>query len=180
MLALFPMLTVLLGALVIASDLHARRVPNAWLLAALLVAAVAQAAGMATGEARPLGPPLLGLVLGLAAMLPFHLCGWMGAGDVKFFATLGFLLGARALLPVWMIGSVLAGAHAAFVLLSRDPRVACVPGMAWTRDRLAASAWWRRVLQARGGREGLPYAAYLGVGAIALATHPALAAWRMP
>lgn len=179
MLALFPMLAVLLSIRVIASDLHARRVPNAWLLAALLVAALAQAAGMAMGEARPLGAPLLGLLLGLASLLPFHLCGWMGAGDVKFFATLGFLLGARALLPVWMTGSVLAGAHAALVLLSRDPRVACVPGMAWTRDRLAASAWWQRAMQARAGREGLPYAAYLGIGAIVLALHPELAAWRV-
>ncbi|AHX14990.1 peptidase [Dyella jiangningensis] len=173
------MLTVLLGALVIVSDLHARRVPNAWLLSALLVAVIVQIAGMVTGEARPLGPPLLGLVLGLAAMLPFHLYGWMGAGDVKFFATLGFLLGAPALLPVWMLGSLLAGAHAVLVLMSRDPRVACMPRIAWTRDRLTATAWWQRVLHARGGRAGLPYAAHLGVAAIIVAMHPSLIPWSV-
>ena len=36
-----------------------------------------------------------GIAVGLAVMLPGHLIGATGAGDVKFFAALGTLLGPR-------------------------------------------------------------------------------------
>lgn len=98
-------------------------------------------------------------------MLPFYVIRWMGAGDVKFFATLGFLLGAKALLPIWIIGSLLCGVHACAVLALRAaPRWA--PQVAVWQDSVQASAWYQRILVPRQGRQGLPYAAYLGIGTL--------------
>jgi prepilin peptidase CpaA len=112
-----------------------------------------------------IGTALLGLIIGIVTMLPFYAIRWMGAGDVKFFATLGFLLGAKALLPIWIIGSLLCGVHACAVLALRAaPRWA--PQVAVWQDSVQASAWYQRILEPRQGRQGLPYAAYLGIGTV--------------
>jgi prepilin peptidase CpaA len=101
----------------------------------------------------------------------------MGAGDVKFFATLGFLLGAKALLPIWIIGSLIAGAHAVLILFSRHGLVQTIPGGEYTQDWLTNSPFGRRMIAARQGRQGLPYAAWLGVGALIVVFNPALMHW---
>lgn len=119
---------------------------------------------------------LLGLALGLLVLLPFHVMGWMGAGDVKFFATLGFLLGAKALLPIWIIASLLAGVHAVAILASRY-LVRQTPALMGVQLRASGSALWQRVRMARQGREGLPYAAYLAIGALCVVFVPTLQHW---
>jgi hypothetical protein len=74
------------GALGAAIDLRSRRVPN-WLTLGItltgLTLAVARVSGLSLGAA------FAGLALGLAVMLPGHLIGATGAGDVKFLAALG-------------------------------------------------------------------------------------------
>ena len=71
-------------------DLRTRHIPNA-LTGALAVIGV----GIAAAKLGPigLGGALLGCALGLAFMLPGHLFGATGAGDVKLFAAAGALLG---------------------------------------------------------------------------------------
>lgn len=177
MLAPSPALAVLLSALIIASDLYARRVPNAWLLAALLLDVGVVGATWIQGTGGPLWPALLGLITGLMVLLPMHIFGWMGAGDVKFFATLGFLLGAKALLPIWIIGSVLVGAHATIILLSRHGLCQAVPGWQATQTWASTSPLGQRIAAARRGRQGLPYAAWLGVGALITVFNPELMHW---
>lgn len=125
----------------------------------------------------PPWPALLGLLVGLAAMLPFHVIGWMGAGDVKFFAVLGFLLGVKALLPIWVIGSLIAGVQSVLVLLSRHWLSQTIPAWGVTQTRLSNSIFGQRMLAARQGRKGLPYAAWLGVGALVVILNPALMHW---
>jgi prepilin peptidase CpaA len=171
------MLSALLSASVISSDLYARRVPNTWLLIALSLGAGATLIAWIHGTSGPPWPAVLGLAIGLAALLPLHAFGWMGAGDVKFFATLGFLLGAKALLPIWIIGSLIAGAHAVLILFSRHGLVQTIPGGEYTQDWLTNSPFGRRMIAARQGRQGLPYAAWLGVGALIVVFNPALMHW---
>jgi prepilin peptidase CpaA len=113
----------------------------------------------------------------LAALLPFHIFGWMGAGDVKFFALLGLLLGAKALLPIWAIGSLIAGAHAVVILLSRYWLAHTVPSWMPMQTWLSTPAIGRHMVSARKGRLGLPYAAWLGVGALITAFNPVLMHW---
>jgi prepilin peptidase CpaA len=71
-------------------DLYTRRVPNGLTLG-IGVLGVALAAMHMTGVSIP--GALGGFALGLALMLPGHVIGATGAGDVKLFAALGTLLG---------------------------------------------------------------------------------------
>jgi prepilin peptidase CpaA len=174
------MLAIMLSAPVVLSDLYARRVPNAWLLIALAVATAIGLLSWTMGVEHPAWPSLPGLVIGLVTMLPFYAIRWMGAGDVKFFATLGFLLGAHALLPIWAIACLMTGVHAFGVLVLRLPQVAYAPGITSARQHLYASPLWQRVLRARQGRVGQPHAAYLGIATIIVVLHPQLMQWGQP
>ncbi|WP_255430884.1 prepilin peptidase [Rhodanobacter sp. DHG33] len=170
-------MAAVLCILVIGNDLYVRRVPNIWLLSALCLGIALTAISWIQGMSGPPWPALLGFLIGLVALLPFHVFGWMGAGDVKFFALLGFLLGAKALLPIWIIGSLIAGVHSTLVLLSRHWLSQAIPAWEITQTRFSNSAFAQRMLAARQGRKGLPYAAWLGVGALIVIFDPALMHW---
>ena len=71
-------------------DLRTRRIPN--LLTASLTAAGIGIAAAGLGRIG-LGASILGCLLGLAFMLPGHVFGATGAGDVKLLAAAGALLG---------------------------------------------------------------------------------------
>ncbi|MDO1528437.1 prepilin peptidase [Fulvimonas sp. R45] len=170
-------LAALLGAMVIVSDLYARRVPNMWLFGALLLGVGTLIIDWIQGTGGPPWPALLGLLAGLTALLPLHAFGWMGAGDVKFFAVLGFLLGATALIPIWIIASLISGVHALLILLSRNVLTQAVPGLGVTQNWFANSAFGQRLTAVRQGRQGLPYAAWLGVGSLIVIFNPVLLHW---
>ncbi|MHB1056955.1 MAG: A24 family peptidase [Rhodanobacter sp.] len=172
-----PALAFLLCELTILSDLYAHRVRNAWLLAAVLLGGGWLVAVWVQGAAGPPWMALEGMLAGLLALLPFYVVGWMGAGDVKFFATIGFLLGSKALLPIWIIASLIAGAHALIIVLVRQRGLPPMGVFAVVYERARESRWWQRVLAARQGRRGLPYAAYLSVGALLTLRVPGLTHW---
>lgn len=153
------------------SDLYARRVPNAWLLSACAITVVVLIAGQFNAPRLPWASHVAGAALGLVALLPFHALRWMGAGDVKFFSVLGLMLGWQTLLPIWIAASLAAGAHAALVLASRRMGPVLPVGLQAQLNR-ASSQWHshpalRDMQNARQGRHGIPYAAYLAVSAIA-------------
>lgn len=180
MLAPLPALAAVLSVLVAASDLYARRVPNRWLLAALAVGACLAASDWLAGRTGAPWPQLLGLLAGFAALLPFHLIGWMGAGDVKFFATLGFLLGAPALLPIGIAGSLLGGVHALASPLARRWCTLALPGWTLVQAWPAPPAADASPAARRRARPGLPYAAYLAAGALLVVFVPGLAQGGTP
>jgi prepilin peptidase CpaA len=180
MVEVLPMLALVLSTLVVLSDFYARRVPNTWLAATLAIAVVTALLQWITAAPQPVWPSIPGLATGLLTLLPFYAIGWMGAGDVKFFATLGFLLGVRALLPIWVIACLMTGVHAIATLLFRAPRVAYAPGVATVRQRLHAWPLWRRSLLARQGRTGQPHAAYLGIATFITVLQPELMHWGRP
>ena len=66
--------------------------PN-WLTLGITLTGLALATARLSGVG--LGAAFAGFLLGLALMLPGHLIGATGAGDVKLFAALGALLGPR-------------------------------------------------------------------------------------
>lgn len=159
-------LALLLAALVIVQDLHARRVPNTALVATLVLGMVWQLLTLGgVVEATPPGFLMAGVALlaGFAAMLPFYVIGWMGAGDVKFVAVLGFLLGFKPLFIVWVLGNVLLATHTFLILagrmaMRRQPQLAVLQ-MGWQK-----TGFHQLIQRPRQGRKGMPYAAYLGVG----------------
>lgn len=89
-----------------AIDLRTRRVPNP-LTALLATIGVALAATGISG--LTVGASLTGLVLGLALMLPGHLFGATGAGDVKLFAAFGALLGPAPILTAFVYTALAGG-----------------------------------------------------------------------
>ncbi|WP_312320600.1 prepilin peptidase [Stenotrophomonas sp.] len=161
------LLALLLSLRIAISDLYARRVPNAWLLAGVCGAALGLLGGQLSGQPSVVANHLLGALIGLAALLPFHLLGWMGAGDVKYFAVLGLLLGVHALLPVWMGASALAGLHVLCVVGLPRLRASLPPTLqllhAKAMQQLQARPGMRQMHHARQGRVGIPFAAYLAV-----------------
>ena len=97
-------------------DLRTRRVPN-WLTALLLSSGVLFAAGDISGLS--LWASLAGLALGLVLMLPGHLVGATGAGDVKLFAAVGALIGPAHIVPAFLYTALAGGVMAIIVALGR-------------------------------------------------------------
>ena len=93
----------LLAVLLVSSvtDLAWHRIPNTLLLSALVLALILQASGDGLdGMLAAAG----GLLVGLAFLMPLHVMGGMGAGDVKLLGVVGAFLGP------W--GALVAGAAA--------------------------------------------------------------------
>lgn len=99
--AAWPLITLVLMALVLGAacwtDLRRRRIPNALVLVALVLAAGAHAAASAAGWPALAGAawwsPLVGVLAGAAVVLPLHLAGGAAAGDVKLMAAVAAFLG---------------------------------------------------------------------------------------
>ena len=102
-----------------AIDMWTRRVPNP-LTVLLASSGVAFAAFGLSGIT--IGAALMGFVLGLALMLPGHLFGATGAGDVKLFAALGALVGPAHIATAFVY-TALAGGVIALVIAIRRRRL---------------------------------------------------------
>src|SRR2546427_13024329 len=90
-------------------DVRYRRIPNAFVIAALISGlAMNTTFGGVNGALSSAG----GCILAFILMFVLHVFGAMGAGDVKLFAAIGSVTGAHLVLPtffiVMMIGLVLA------------------------------------------------------------------------
>lgn len=145
--------------LVTVYDFKQRRVPN-WLAlagAVLALATLAFGAGPLEGDWTN---SLLGAGVGFGSLLLFYAFGLMGAGDVKFAGALGLWVGLWALLPIWIIGSLLAGVHAAlWLVLQRWPVFPRLSQMLFGSPSTAAGNTSSRRVRF------IPYAAYLAMAA---------------
>jgi prepilin peptidase CpaA len=97
-------------------DLRTRRVPNP-LTVGIALAGVA----MALFHVTPLRVPgaLAGFAIGLLLMLPGHILGATGAGDVKLFAAIGTLLGPVGIVIAFVYTAIAGGVMALCVALTR-------------------------------------------------------------
>jgi prepilin peptidase CpaA len=96
-------------------DVRYRRIPNAFVLAALVGGvAINGIFGGISGLLASLG----GCAMAFALMFMLHIFGAMGAGDVKLFAAIGAVTGAHLVLPTFMI-VVLTGGLLALVSIIR-------------------------------------------------------------
>jgi prepilin peptidase CpaA len=104
------------GVLSVVTDLRTRRIPNrlTFGIAALgLLLAISGLGRMSVGAA------IAGFVVGLALMLPGHLIGATGAGDVKLFAALGSVLGPSAVAMAYLYTAIAGGLLALIVSMGR-------------------------------------------------------------
>ncbi len=100
-------------------DLRTRRVPNVLTVTLAAIGVAIAAAGL--GRVG-VGASILGCLLGLAFMLPGHLIGGTGAGDVKLFAAAGALLGPADTVQAF-INTAIAGGVVALVVAIHRRRV---------------------------------------------------------
>jgi Flp pilus assembly protein protease CpaA len=100
-------------------DLYTRRVPNALSMG---VAAAGIAMAVMRASEVDVTHALAGFALGLALMLPGHLIGATGAGDVKLFAALGTWLGPSRIGMAFLYTAI-AGGVLAVVVASRRKRL---------------------------------------------------------
>jgi prepilin peptidase CpaA len=97
-------------------DLRTRRVPN-WLTGVMAAGGVATAAA-GIGYVGVIAS-LSGLALGAALMLPGHVLGGTGAGDVKLLAAAGAVIGPAATLKAFVITVLAGGVMALMVAFQR-------------------------------------------------------------
>ena len=100
-------------------DATKRRIPN---LVSLATAAAGIVLAATHVSSISLTSSLLGFAIGFALMLPGHLFGATGAGDVKLFAAAGAVLGAHRIIPAFLFVAIAGGLLAI--------------GIAWRRGRL--------------------------------------------
>jgi len=101
------------GALV---DLWSRRVPNKLTLAVAVLGVTLAVLGL---SGLSLMAALGGLVVGLLLMLPGHVIGATGAGDVKLLAAIGTLLGPSGILVAFLYSAIAGGVLALIVAVRR-------------------------------------------------------------
>jgi prepilin peptidase CpaA len=122
---------VAIGAISTVIDLRTRRVPNRLTLTIALAGLALAAGGFSSVT---LSGALLGMLLGLGLMLPGHVIGATGAGDVKLFAATGTLLGPAAVATAFVY-TLLAGGALAIAAAVYRRRLAATVGRAVTLVR---------------------------------------------
>ncbi|MGH9242466.1 MAG: A24 family peptidase [Vicinamibacterales bacterium] len=148
-----------IGATVV--DIRQRRVPNVLtmgLASVGLVLAMAGVSGVTVGGA------LGGLALGLALLLPAHVFGATGAGDVKLLAAFGALLGPGGVFDAFLRAAILGGVMALVVALWRGRLRETLYGTAMlvtTRNRAVTA-----IIEHPAANNRFPYAPAIACGAV--------------
>jgi prepilin peptidase CpaA len=113
----FAIATIIAGTGIGAAiDLRTRRVPNPLTMGLAAMGVLYAAVGVG---GLSIGASLAGLALGLALMLPGHLLGATGAGDVKLFAAAGAFVGPAHILTAFIYTALAGGAIAILISLWR-------------------------------------------------------------
>jgi prepilin peptidase CpaA len=111
-----PVLVLTLGlATAVVTDVRTRRIPN-WLTGSIAGAGFGLAFG--GGVVTPT-QAALGLLTGLLLMMPGHVIGATGAGDVKLLAAVGTMLGPDLTFRAFLYSAVAGGVFAIAVAVHR-------------------------------------------------------------
>ena len=111
-----PLFVLSLGlAAAVYTDVRTRRIPN-WLTAGMASAGFGIAFG--GGVVTPV-QATLGLLAGLALMMPGHVIGATGAGDVKLMAAVGAVVGPEMAFRAFLYSAVAGGVFALAVAMRR-------------------------------------------------------------
>jgi prepilin peptidase CpaA len=97
-------------------DIRTRRIPN--VLTASMTGLGLGLAAVGVGGAS-IGAAVIGFVVGFVLMMPGHLLGATGAGDVKLMAAIGTLVGPVLMVKVFLFTAIAGGVLAVAVALRR-------------------------------------------------------------
>jgi prepilin peptidase CpaA len=144
-------------------DLYTRRVPNVLTLGLAASGLLSAAFGLTRVG---IGGALAGFVVGLALMLPGHLLGATGAGDVKLLAALGVWLGPARTGQAFFY-TALAGGVLAVLVAIRRRRLAETMGR--TAELVRSGGGNLAEIEAGSSDNRFAYAPAIAVGAIVVA-----------
>jgi prepilin peptidase CpaA len=153
-------LVVAAGIAATVIDVRQRRVPNALTMGVASAGLMLAMTGFGTVT---IGGALGGLALGLALLLPAHMFGATGAGDVKLLAAFGALLGPADVFDAFLRAAILGGAMALTVALWRGRLRETLYGTAMlvtTRSRTVAA-----IIEHPAANNRFPYAPAIACGA---------------
>lgn len=97
-------------------DIRHRRIPN---VVCVATAAVGLALAIVGINSITVGSALAGLAFGFVMMLPGHVLGATGAGDVKLFAAAGTLLGSGRIVTAFLYVAIAGGILAVVIAIHR-------------------------------------------------------------
>jgi prepilin peptidase CpaA len=140
-------------------DIRTRRIPND-LTATMAGIGVGLAATGISG--MPLWASMLGFVLGLALMMPGHLLGATGAGDVKLMAAIGAIVGPAVVVSAFLFTAI-AGGVLALIVATRRKRLAATFAGA---GRLMAGSDVQQEIRAATPASRFAYGPAIAVGSI--------------
>jgi prepilin peptidase CpaA len=106
-------------------DIRTRRIPNA-LTAAMAGVGIALAATGTSGVS--LLASMAGFALGLALMMPGHVLGATGAGDVKLMAAVGAMVGPGTVVTAFAFTAIAGGVMALAIAIRRQRLRATLAG----------------------------------------------------
>ena len=143
-----------------AIDLVTRRIPNG-------VVAVTAAAGLvaAAGGASDIsvGSSLLGIGIGIMLMLPGHLFGATGAGDVKLFGAVGAVVGVERIMWAFGYTAIAGGVLALIWALHRGRLTLTLHRVLGALDRPGRA---RATITSPGAHNRFPYGPAIAVGSV--------------
>jgi len=113
---LSSLLAFVWAAAVASTDYRSRRIPNRLLLAALIPTLLYLSWRGETPLHAGWFDAVAGLFAGLFLLLPGHLLGRLGAGDVKLAAVLGLVQGLHGVLLTLLLAALVLGEASLFVL----------------------------------------------------------------
>jgi len=144
----------------VVTDVRTRRIPNV-LTGALAGAGfgIAFGGGMVTPAQAALG-----LLAGLLIMLPGHVIGATGAGDVKLMAAIGTLVGPGLVLYVFLYTAVAGGLFALAVAARRGILGTTLMG---TRQLVTAPMETRHLVESPARANRFAYGPAIAVGTLA-------------
>ena len=145
-------------------DIRTRRIPNE-LTAAIATIGLGLAAFGLSGMS--VWASLAGLAVGLALMMPGHLLGATGAGDVKLMAAIGTIVGPTIVITAVLFTAVAGGLLAVAVALRRGRLNATLAG---TGRIIAAPAGIKKEIDAVRRSSRFAYGPAIAIGSV-------LAAW---
>ncbi len=143
-----------------AIDLVTRRIPNGVVVTTALAGLAA--AGVGASDIS-VGASLFGLGVGIALMLPGHLFGGTGAGDVKLFGAVGAVVGVERILWAFCYTALAGGVIAIIWAL-------CHGRLALTLRRAGASlhrpGQTRAAIVSAGAGNTFPYGPAIAIGSV--------------
>lgn len=156
-----PQLVVLSLGLTTAviTDVRSRRIPN-WLTGAIAAGGFGLACG--GGTVTPL-QAALGLMVGLLLMMPGHVIGATGAGDVKLMAAIGAVVGPDVALRAFLYSAVAGGVFAIAVAARRGVLGTTLQD---TRLLVTAPSVARQTIESSTRANRFPYGPAIAVGTL--------------